>query len=76
MKRHTCIICHQKRDEKNLIKVTHVGKNNVAYFGWVCDPKRYRRRYSKNYSTWGNGPTHFKDCKAEFDRREREHKDF
>lgn len=72
MKRHTCIICHQKRKEEELIKVVHVGKNGVAYSGWVCKANSYRRD-SKNYNNWSYNR---KKCEYEFNRMEKENKDF
>jgi len=69
MKRHKCFICNQKRYEEEMIRVTHVGKNGVAYFGWVCKSGSYRTD-SKNYNAWGKKI----DCEAEY-RRRKENKD-
>ncbi len=65
MKRHHCCICKQKVSEEDLVKCIHVGKNGVAYHGWVCKNGTYAR-YSKNFNSWGHSS---KYCESKLKER-------
>lgn len=61
--RHKCFICKQKCYEVDMLQVVHIGKNRVAYKGWVCK-NGTGKMSSKNRPYWNNGLTAY--CESKF----------